>query len=110
MKEIRVAFISKKLKEDYENLNAGKFEDKELRLSIEKTILELKLNPFSGIKIQKKLWPKDYVKNYQITNLYKQDLPNAYRLIYTIKTDELIIMNIILEWFDHKNYEKRFKY
>ncbi len=110
MKEIKVAFISKQLKEEYENLSAGKFEEKELYLSIEKAIVQLKKDSFVGVKIQKKLWPKIYIKKYQIKNLYKYDLLNAYRLIYTIETDEIMIVNIILEWFDHKDYEKRFKY
>ena len=110
MKEITVVFVSKILKEDYENLNAGKFEDKELYLSMGKAIFELKHNPFVGIKIQKKLWPKMHIKKYQITNLYKYNLSNAHRLIYTIKTDDIKIYIIFLEWFNHKDYEKRFKY
>jgi hypothetical protein len=50
------------------------------------------------------------VKEYGITNLWKYDLPNAWRLIYTIKEDEVTILNVILEWFDHKEYGRRFKY
>ena len=38
------------------------------------------------------------------------DLPNGWRLIYTIESDDLKIMNIILEWFSHKDYERRFNY
>ncbi len=62
------------------------------------------------IKIPKKLWPAEYIKSYNITNLWKYNLPNAWRLIYTIKEDEVMILNVILEWFDHKGYEKRFGY
>ena len=36
--------------------------------------------------------------------------PSAWRLVYTIESDEAKIVNIILEWFDHKEYEKRFHY
>ncbi len=70
----------------------------------------MKKNPASGTKIPKKVWPKIYQKEYGITNLWKYDLPNAWRLIYTIKEDEVMILGVILEWFDHKEYEKRFKY
>ncbi len=38
------------------------------------------------------------------------DLPSAWRLIYTIESDEIKIVSIILEWFDHKDYEKKFNY
>lgn len=70
----------------------------------------MKKDPLCGIKIQKRLWPKEYKKKYGITNLWKYDLPNGWRLIYTIESDEVKIINIILEWFDHKEYSKRFKY
>ncbi|MBD3203767.1 hypothetical protein GF327_05700 [Candidatus Woesearchaeota archaeon] len=109
-KEIIVAFISEKLKSDFESLNEGKFEDKKLYEFIDRAIDDLKKDPMCGTKIQKKLWPKGYIKKYDITNLWKYDLPNTWRIIYTIETDEIKIVNIILEWFNHKDYEKRFNY
>ncbi len=109
-KEILVAFISKKIKSQFELLKKGKFEDKELFNFIDRAIDDLKKDPTCGTKIPRKLWPKIYVQKYGITNLWKYDLPNAWRLIYTIETDEIKILNIILEWFNHKDYEKRFKY
>ena len=110
MKDILVSFISKKIKDEYVSLKESKFEDKQLYDFISRAIDDLKKNPSCGVKIPKKLWPRSYIKQYEITNLWKYDLPNSWRLIYTIDTDEIRIVNIILEWFDHKNYEKRFKY
>lgn len=109
-KQIHVAFITKKLKELFEQLNDGKFEDKQLYKFINRAMDDLKQNPTCGIKIPKKLWPRKYVKEYNVTNLWKYDLPDAWRLIYTIESDELKIVNIILEWFDHKEYEQKFHY
>jgi len=109
-REIFVAFINEKLKSNFKKLVKGKFEDKQLFKFINRAIDDLKKNPFCGIKIPKKLWPKEYIKKYQITNLMKYNLPNAWRLIYTIEADEIKIVNIILEWMDHKEYERRFKY
>ena len=109
-KDIYVAFISQKLKKDFESLKSGKFEDKKLYEFIDRALDDLKLNPTCGTKIQKRIWPKEYKKENGITNLWKYDLPNGWRLIYIIEADEVKIMNIILEWFDHKDYEKRFKY
>jgi len=63
-----------------------------------------------GVKISKKLWSKGYIKNYKIKNLWKYDLPDGWRLIYSIFEDKLMIINLILEWFPHKKYEKRFGY
>jgi hypothetical protein len=71
---------------------------------------DLKKNPMCGFKIPKHLWPKEYIKKFEITNLWKYDLPNGWRLIYTIQTNEVMILNVILEWFDHKEYERKFKY
>ena len=105
-----VTFSDKKVENQFELLKSGKFEDKQLYDFIERAIKDLKSNPMCGTKIPKKLWPKGYIKKYSITNLWKYDLPNAWRLIYTIQTNDVIILNVILEWFDHKSYEKRFKY
>ena len=30
--------------------------------------------------------------------------------MYTIVKDEIRIVSVLLEWLDHKNYEKRFRY
>lgn len=109
-KEILVAFISQKIKLEFESLKDRKFEDKELYEFINRAIDDLKKDPTCGTKIPRKLWPKAYIQKYGITNLWKYDLPNAWRLIYTIESDEVKIINIILEWFNHKEYEKRFKY
>ncbi len=109
-KQISVAFITKKLKSNFELLKEGKFEDKQLYQLINKSIDNLKKNPTSGIKIPKKIWPRIYIKRYGITNLWKYDMPNAWRLLYTIETNEIRIVSIILEWMNHKDYEKRFNY
>ena len=109
-KETSVAFISTKIKQEWEALKEGKFEDKQLYQFIDRAIDDLKTNPTCGIKIPKHNWPKEYIQKFAITNLWKYDLPNSWRLIYTIETDEVRIVNIILEWFSHKEYEKRFKY
>jgi len=109
-KEILVAFINEKIKSEFESLKKGKFEDDELHNFIDRAMDDLKKDPVCGTKIPRKLWPKTYIQKYGITNLWKYDLPNAWRLIYTIESDEVRIINIILEWFNHKDYEKRFKY
>ena len=110
IKPIYVTFGEKKIEEEFELLKDGKFQDKQLYEFIDRAIKDLKHNPACGIKIPKKLWPKIYTERYSLTNLWKYNLPNAWRLIYTIESDEITIVSIILEWFNHKDYEKRFKY
>ena len=54
---------------------------------------------------------KEYQNKYgPLTNLWKYNLPNAWRLIYTIKRDEVVVLSIVLEWMDHKEYEQKFNY
>lgn len=110
MKTIRVAFITQKIKQAYASLEKGRFEDAQLFRHIARAIVDMKTNPCVGTKIPRAVWPRVYVKEYGITNLWKYDLPNAWRLIYTIEQDEVCIVSIILEWFDHKEYERRFGY
>jgi len=109
-RQIYVAFVDEKIKSTYDNLSKGTSEEKELYKFISRAITDLKNNPFTGTKIPSKLWPKEYSKNNKINSLYKYDLPNGWRLIYTIKGSHLEILSIIIEWFDHKNYERKFKY
>jgi hypothetical protein len=49
-------------------------------------------------------------KKYGIPNLWKFNLPNGWRLLYSIANDEIIVVSIILDWLDHKDYEKRMNY
>ena len=109
-KSISVTFATQKLESTFEELKQGKFEDKRLYEFIDRAICDLKKEPICGIKIPKKLWPPTYIQKYNITNLWKYDLPNGWRLVYTIKMDDIKILNVILEWFDHKEYERRFNY
>ena len=110
MREIIVAFINEHLLSDFAELKTGRYESRKLHEFIERAIDDLKKMPSCGTKIPKKVWPKVYILKFKITNLWKYDLPNGWRLIYTIDENEIRIMNIILEWFNHKNYEKRFNY
>jgi hypothetical protein len=70
----------------------------------------LKENPFCGIAIPKRLIPKIYIRKYGINNLWKYNLPGAWRLLYSIAGNRVKIVAIILEWLSHKEYERRFKY
>ena len=105
-----VAFADASLKEAFLELQNGKFEEKQLAESIQKAIGELKQDPFAGVAIPRKLWPKEYVKKFGIDNLRKLNLRDGWRLIYTLQGSQVEIVSIILEWFSHKDYEKRFKY
>ena len=109
-KEVHVTFITEKLKKNFESLKEGRFENKQLYKFISRALDDIKENPSCSVKIPRKLWPKFYVKNHKVTNLWKYDLPNAWRLVYTIEKEEVVIFAIVIEWYSHKEYERRFKY
>ncbi len=106
----RVAFADSKLLDAYNKLKYGKFEDNWLASEIEAAIDNLKRDPFCGIAIRRSLWPVEYVRGFNIDNLRKYNMAKGWRLMYTISGNQVEIVSILLEWLDHKDYERRFKY
>ncbi len=101
-----VVFGNSKLKKEFDCI-----EDKDLKKQLDKALNNLKENAFCGIQIPKRLIPKEYPKKFgKLTNLWKYNLPGAWRLIYTVKDSKISILSVLLEWMDHKTYEKRFNY
>jgi len=109
MKSI-IRYADEKLKETLNKLKDSKTEDKKLYEWINRAMDDLEENAFCGIQIQKRLIPKVYLDKYRIDNLWKYDMLRGWRLIYSITNDEVNVLSIILEWMDHKDYEKRFNY
>jgi Txe/YoeB family toxin of Txe-Axe toxin-antitoxin module len=107
IKPSKVKFISEKLQENFNSLS----EDDPIKKSIKRAIKDLQDNAFFGIQIPKRLIPKGYIFKYNVKNLWKYDLPQGWRLIYTITAEnEVQLISAILEWFNHPEYERRFNY
>ena len=70
----------------------------------------LKENAFRGEKIEKRLIPKEYIQKYDLDNLWRFSLPEGWRLVYSIATNDSEFVAFIIEYFNHKNYAKRFGY
>ena len=103
-------FADEKIKEAFYKLEKGDDQERELFKIINQAIDNIEKNAFSGIQIPKKLIPKTYEQKYGIGNIWKYDLPKGWRLIYSIVRDEVVVVSLVLEWFDHKEYERRFNY
>ena len=86
--------------------------DKNSRLYkiVGKGIDDLKLDVCAGVKIERKKFPRDYVRKYGINNLWKLNLDSNYRLTYTILVEDVFQIPVILEVLDHKKYSQRFGY
>jgi Txe/YoeB family toxin of Txe-Axe toxin-antitoxin module len=118
-KEVRIVF-SENADEMYEELNkiVGEEKNKGNMTSFHQTLLRsiervkelLRNNPFAGDQVQKSLIPKVYIIKYGITNLWRIELANYWRMMYTISGNEVEILNFVLDIVDHKKYNKIFGY
>ena len=114
-KPTRVVLIDE-AKEEYEKLNSiagqqsreGKENSEEIQLlrSIKQKSELIKENPFYGDNIPKNLIPKIY----NVQNLWRVELTGYWRMLYTIKGDQIEIVCFILDILDHNKYNKRFGY
>ncbi len=89
-------------------IKEGKTNSPEMQLlkSIKNKIEIIKQNPFYGDNIKKNMIPQ----KYNVLNLWRIELINYWRMLYTIRGDEIEIICFILEIFDHKTYDKIFGY
>lgn len=104
-KPCEIQFVDEEVKRAYEEV-----EDAPLKEHLDRALCDIEDNPFCGIQIPKRLIPKEYVRKYEADNLWKYNLPGAWRLIYSIRGGEAVVIVILLEWMDHKTYERRFNY
>ena len=82
----------------------------QLLKAIERTKNNLKINPQFGVHIPRKNISKKVMKRYGTDRLWKINLVGYWRLIYTIIGDEIKIISFVLEFMDHKKYNKIFDY
>jgi len=83
---------------------------KQLLLAIEREVDNLFQNPQRGIQIEKKKIPQSYVQEYGASNLWKINLPDYWRMLYTIVGSEVEIVSVLLEFMDHKQCNKLLGY
>ena len=89
-------------------IKKGKQNSPEMQMlrSIKNKIEILKQNPFYGDNIKKQLIPK----KYNVPNLWRIELNNYWRMLYTIRGDEIEVICFILNIINHKDYNKIFGY
>ena len=113
--KITKVILSPEAEEVYKNLNKQAAKSK-----VEKTILNalnkkielIKVNPHYGDPIAKNLIPTEYAEKYDVKNLFRVELPNYWRMLYTL-TDgetEVEIISVVIDVLDHNKYNKKFRY
>ncbi|MBI3052407.1 hypothetical protein HYY74_08220 [Candidatus Woesearchaeota archaeon] len=97
--------VGKQLKEGKENT-----EEVQLLRSIKQKLDFIKANPFYGANIPKALIPQEYVLRYGAKNLWRAELTNYWRMLYTIKGDQIEVICFVLDIINHRDYDKKFGY
>ena len=102
--EAEINFASRKLKDEYESLEKSS-EFGWLYKALNRAFTEIMSNPSVGIPLQKYRIPKEMKR---IDNLWKYDLPNGWRLLYSLGREGITIIALVLEWCDHDRYQKKY--
>src|SRR3989344_3011084 len=112
--------LSEDANEVYEELNkfVGEEKLKGIENSFHQTLLRsiqrvrelLKNNPFAGDQVPKRLIPNKYILKYDVDNLWRIELSDRWRLVYTITGDKVEIITFVLDIFNHKDYDRVFGY
>jgi hypothetical protein len=105
MKPDKVVFIDQELEDSFNQLS-----DKDpVKKGIVRAIKFIQEDFASGRNVKKELIPKRLIDKYDINNLWIYDLPNGWRLLYSVTSGgEIEIIAAVLDWMDHKDYEKLF--
>ena len=84
--------------------------DQTILNAVNRKIKLIKLNFHYGVPITKRLFPREYILRYGITNLFRVELPNFWRMLYTLTDGDNKIIAFILDIIDHNTYNKKFGY
>jgi len=93
--------VGQQIKERKENTK-----EMQLLRSIKQKIEFIRVNPFYGDNIHKRNIPKEY----NVQNLWRVELSQYWRMLYTIKGDQIEIICFILGIINHHEYDKKLGY
>jgi mRNA-degrading endonuclease RelE of RelBE toxin-antitoxin system len=104
-KEVRVLLVGQAKQSYLELKERNDKESQSILRSIERIRDLLKTNPQIGDPISKDKIP-DELKRQGINNLYRTELSNFWRMLYTIEGNKIEIFVFILRISDHPTYDK----
>ncbi len=108
-KEVRVMLKDQAQESYFQLKQQADKESQTLLRSIHRIIEILKENPQFGDPIAKDLIPEQFKKE-GIANLYRVELSNFWRMLYTLEGTKIEIFAFILSIVDHPTYDKLFGY
>jgi hypothetical protein len=102
----KIIFVDKELETVFNNLD----DMDPTKKALTRAISNIKEDPGVGRTVVKKLIPKKLIKKYGINNLKIYNLPTAWRMLYSLTSDGIEIISVVLDWMNHKDYERLFKF
>ena len=108
-KEVRIFFRGQAKESLFELKKRNDKESQSILNSIERIKEILKQNPQYGNPISKELIPES-LKRQGIKNLYRAELSNFWRMLYTLEGNKIEIFLFVLNIVDHPAYNKLFGY
>jgi len=114
VKRVRL-ILSPEAQEVYKYLNEEAPTSKTERMilkAVNQKVELIKSNPHFGNPIAKDKIPHEYSQKYGVTNLFRVELPAAWRMLYALTEgeSEIEIIAFVLDVIDHKQYDKKFGY
>jgi len=107
MKPDKVVFIDESLEDAFNSLT----ENDPTKKALIKAIKDIQENCYCGRNVKKKLIPKKLIEKHGINNLWIYNLPSAWRLLYSLtNSGEIGLIAVVLNWMNHKDYERLFKF
>ena len=77
---------------------------------IEKGMEKLKYNYKHGAHISRCKIPNEYREKYNVKSLWKLDLSKFWRMIYTLRGNDVEVISLVIEVLGHKKYDRKFGY
>lgn len=98
-------------KDDFVPFYTSLDSNSKLYKSITDTINLIRNDPTLGDHVSHNKIPSYYIKKYKIKTLFRIELIDYWRLLYSIHTfDDVGIGILVLDALDHEKYNKRFGY
>ena len=82
----------------------------QLLKAVDRAVENLKLDPHAGKHMGKNKIPAMILKDFEVTDIWKIDLPGFWRMLYSITGKDLKVICLILRMCDHKEYNRIFRF
>jgi len=105
MKPEKIVFVDETLENSFNELN----EADPIKKALIRAINFLKEDAFCGRNVKKSLIPNFLIQKYKLNNLWIYNLPDGWRMLYVLTpSEEIQIIAVVLDWMNHKDYERLF--